>query len=187
MFARAVAVSLLWTLAYTAWNSRSKMEISARLLIEEATLARLASQDQQTAQFIQQRYVDVCSDAVLLRYAVLLARQRERQRSTEAAARGDAGGSSGSGSGDEADTETDKETETEIERSVAAAAGLEEGELDTVLQRKASEMLETWGVVLAREGAEGQGQGGEGQGQAEVWVCEVDGAGQLLDHQHCGS
>ena len=76
MFAQSVVLSIAFTIAYTTWSSRRKIEMSANLLIEDATMARLLSQDSQTAYFIQQQYVDALTESLMHLYISKLINQR---------------------------------------------------------------------------------------------------------------
>jgi hypothetical protein len=98
VLAQSVAASVLTTLAYTAWSGRRKIEVCAQLLLDQACIARIESQDGQTVAFIQQRYVEVCTDALLLVYCVELTKQRFDEQTRGAASSGD-----GAGSGSEGD------------------------------------------------------------------------------------
>ena len=212
MFATAVAASIVGTIAYTAWSSRRKIEMAAKLLIEEATLARIVSQDSQTAVFIQQQYVNVCSDALLLVYGVKLSQQRGRlvdeergvnhrdSAAGEGTSRGAVNkevlaGGVGSGGDREAGGRASKGEMRDFlrdceEMALAEGGGGGGGVMAPALQEKVRHLLEAWELQGGGAGASRQQQGGaDGQdGQEEGQdgqqeVCEVEQLEEVFNRQ----
>lgn len=175
MLAQMVAASMLSTVAYTAWSSRRKIEMSLKLMIEEATLARVVSQDCQTLSFVQEKYVDVCADTLLLLYAVRLSKQRAKyvdEREGDCAAVTDSGVAENENRGWVTRNKAFIEDYCrDCEEMSLAQSGGGEGSLMTpALRRKVESMLLEWGL----ETREGDGAGGEGG------VCEIDRVEDIL-------
>jgi hypothetical protein len=168
MFAQMVAASIVSTIAYTAWSSRLKIEMAAKLLIEEATLSRVVSQDSQTALFVQEQYLDACSDATMLLYCVKLTMQRLRD--FDHFVPGEVGNS---GMDDDM-----MQFIRNCEELQLAESG--SGLLVQPLQEKANNLLASWRLV----GTSSQHDKNEDflVGQQ---VCEVDRVEQVLGDRQC--
>mmetsp|Transcript_8725 Transcript_8725/g.14825 ORF Transcript_8725/g.14825 Transcript_8725/m.14825 type:complete len:661 (-) Transcript_8725:19-2001(-) len=169
-FAKIVAASIVGTIAYTAWSSRLKMEMAAKLLIEEATVSRLVSQDGQTTQFIQQQYLDVCTDAVMLLYSVKLTKQR--MRNVDKFVAGEAGNS-----GMDNDLLEFIRHSEELDLAQPGSTLLVQP-----LQEKANQLLQAWDLV--GKGSRDEDRS-DNDGVAAGEVCEVELVETVLGRQEC--
>lgn len=184
MLSQAVALSLVGTVLYTAWSNRRKIEVYARLLIDQATLARVVSQDRLTSVFLQQRYVDACAEALLLRYSVQVTRQRLAALRVAKTREGlendldDGNMHNVDGEDDNAAAAVhndsayrDKKTLSDLEQACEELSDASAKHV-TALQRHVGEMMQAWGLMKI-----------EGEVGGEWSVCEVHKVEEALDRR----